>query len=1720
MDAASAVSETRWKSVSNEAQEVSYLSGLIAPSFSWIGHKIIIEQQIIEGLTGLIRKIYAFILSIKHFFLNFEWKSNSELEKEIQKKVVALKGQITLNSPEILRNTEQKKLLDQAFSEVRIAVDYLDEKNDAIVNEIGLIEAIESPKYTSKPILGEIETILEPFSPTEATTRTTIESTPCVESIPFIDLVDLFEEVGSFSRYHYKRLTGSNFNEREASLLEEWIFDLLLLAEDGLIEDFEEAVSELLQAASNSHQGGEDQFLILMETKILLLGLNVYALSHEAELGVEDSKALRQNIEKKLHIIQNVEPQFSSIWEINNPGKSFELPQYYIPENELDIAGGLRDIVNEKAEDDADRQATADWYERHSPSIFKVMQATHLIFSIVGAILVGTTPRPQPQILSKNSHDRLLEHHETENQSANDANVASSNGISQTPSSVTTSSYIFGSAATLASVVGIAFLRQCYKAFKKEVLDQDADIKRLDIVVAKHASREQIPVLNPFTLFLQSKRMPETWNILNRLKQMFDLKGMNSLFKKALSATPKHKIGSLAAPQQVQPVIKAIQAVNPIQAAIVKQFIQNVLYDIARDLNLRRVFRLPFKKKIEPFRIKKRVKENAIVETLQETPKTNSCHQRKIRAEPLKSINITKMKAIAKGWIPIQKKGESSHLSSRPVKKLPKNKAKATETKTRKMPSSPVERNVNSESHTKILKNVEEISQNPPLEQPLFLENLIDTRLDRSNKALSYPIEVLGSRDALKDFYSLINRINEINKSTGEMNIRCEFIDEVNASRLVLGHTTAELETLIVMYPKLAPYFYIQGRRCLALMKDNTTSEFEMMDSDRKLTFRRNFQDDALSCELEILAAKCNETPKIKPSFTANPNYSGTQEDHASLFIDLILRQNLQGVIIGEERLHHMSKIVLIEQMATLKSICEVDYLFLDLCAIDSLQRELDSFFETKKASKFLKRYLKNGCGECGDTKRSYWRLVQAAVEAGIRPVGLSTSRTLELKNGNKVIDAQANAATGAKIIEKIAGTKKYIALVDETAGTCKAMMLSAMCNVAYIEIYDAEDQKATQNICYDSATLTLPVPKFVKKPKPLHSGKDVMVYVMQYINAGDRLFESLKKQIVDQLNHLQCYNSTLETFLDSQSLKFEMMLKMQNLEMKQWIVKNSWRKEVIHGSGDFGQFEKEQKKLERLIVKSINDFLLLFAVQLFGEFKEFMLQVQYGDGIMRTVSLLELTELTNNLFNTERIAIINEHKLWKFPQEKKVELEEGSASISEFEPCGEGYTSGGPRNRKNNPVLPNFFCSRYRSADKSKPFQIFKDFEFSRSATISEFFLHGPEREKVNLKLVEQALQSTGDRYLLKHQEKLKNDNEVVVPFQWVALLTDALAPKLTISLGIHDSSKDEESFLRETIEALEKCKNKKFVCSNDRKKSFTFDIKLWNVACNDLQGWTTMWGWWKSEGSNEKICNENAWSIVKNDVCKAVEILDKNIGFLNDAVDGYLISVVEGLIKNKRSQKALIYSANFEKMIPLNFPTQHNNYIQAADALANVTHQNSQIQHSIFEREYLDLIAIKECILDLRDDLHFIITNKLGDASLDNNLHATSSRLIALGNLLGYAEHVTCRSGKDRTSEADNETKLLIQITEKLGRCPTYWEMEKLPFIDHYRDKMALESGNFDLITEANLGADLGPNLTSCANMPYYEGKNTPEWIEGRKLFLNRLMGATTIFKRPVIT
>ncbi|CUI15655.1 Conserved hypothetical protein [Candidatus Protochlamydia naegleriophila] len=265
-------------------------------------------------------------------------------------------------------------------------------------------------------------------------------------------------------------------------------------------------------------------------------------------------------------------------------------------------------------------------------------------------------------------------------------------------------------------------------------------------------------------------------------------------------------------------------------------------------------------------------------------------------------------------------------------------------------------------------------------------------------------------------------------------------------------HTRHEMHTWASICPDLDPYFsgyksifkgYTRYLMAASIVKQEG-GEFGFWEE--KL---QDVDQEALSSPLCIL-----------PSF---PTFTGSSEEISQLF-EVLLKEH-KGILVGENHDEKLSRKILMEHMAYLASL-GIKTFFLEHCCFDTLQYELDQFFKTQVPSHFLRAFLSSGYGGSIGSS-NYFNLIDAAVQAGIRPVGLEMAitqlvgyKSFEGSDGKARMLAMNMCAK--EIIEREAGESKYMVLVGAGhLSYCDGVPgLSELCHVP--SLFFRESEKKT----------------------------------------------------------------------------------------------------------------------------------------------------------------------------------------------------------------------------------------------------------------------------------------------------------------------------------------------------------------------------------------------------------------------------------------------------------------------------------------------------------------------------------------------------------------------------------------------------------------------------------------------------------------------------------
>ncbi len=463
--------------------------------------------------------------------------------------------------------------------------------------------------------------------------------------------------------------------------------------------------------------------------------------------------------------------------------------------------------------------------------------------------------------------------------------------------------------------------------------------------------------------------------------------------------------------------------------------------------------------------------------------------------------------------------------------------------------------------------------------------------------------------------------------------------------------------------------------------------------------------------------------------------------------------------------------------------------------------------------------------------------------------------------------------------------------------------------------------------------------------------------------------------------------------------------------------------------------------------------------------------------------------------------------------------------TTSSFQAQGVGaYSSQAPRNRTSaTAVVANFFRSRFNIGNKPA-------LDVTRSAITVEFDqADGEERAKTNKVLVKQVLDVQAGNMLEKMsweeiQAAQAEGGPIVLESQTVNLLTPDRVRTWTryseklkrFGARFHHAvtgapADDERSLAKENMKACDSWNGRTQMYRVVDKDGVEHEVEVQysisyfnipnNVMYEKVPGFLTF-------DRGLKRANNRSFAKLEADVGQRLGQLDaqytQQVASLEltqvDSTQTEQLAELEVLRgvkselrkkvskKTRRRRNTKSSRKEFAK-----FQAAANTYAKKLNALKARDDLSDDMKAAIALME--ERSNLEDLFLDTEELFKSGMSRDVTE--MDNNRSALATRIILLGSMMeGREVHFGCRSGKDRTGLVDIEAKLLLTLTEILGRVPSYREMERLPGILELRDKVTLESGNVDDIVRANLGSAIGINTGGCASDPLEEpGHDTPD-------------------------
>lgn len=416
---------------------------------------------------------------------------------------------------------------------------------------------------------------------------------------------------------------------------------------------------------------------------------------------------------------------------------------------------------------------------------------------------------------------------------------------------------------------------------------------------------------------------------------------------------------------------------------------------------------------------------------------------------------------------------------------------------------------------------------------------------------------------------------------------------------------------------------------------------------------------------------------------------------------------------------------------------------------------------------------------------------------------------------------------------------------------------------------------------------------------------------------------------------------------------------------------------------------------------------------------------------------------------------IVHTNQWWTKPYTKDIAFDNGLGEAQvEMKALGQPYSSAAPRNRQdlNNPAVPNFFKTSYipygnknETPNVKNEMAAIKADNLTRSAIPVEFDQKDDKlRQEINHILVKKILEENAKLYLEKNPEMAKK-KKIQLDFSAVTLLSPSAIIDWAHTFNKVAAADNEALLFKESQEAYEFWDQKPLMIKfNGADVEVEFDIIYMNIPCNDVFYKSVKYI--SSSYYKERIANR-----------KAIDKLEK---------------------------KLKTFKSHLEQ----------DTQIFAPELTEDLLQRNKKYQ------------VMEKLMLNIKEMMAIPEHEKL--TRFGNNYYALVSRVLMLNSLLCDRVHFGCRSGKDRTGMCNLELDRLLQHTHILGYVPSIED----DIEDKNRDdigtelthKLFKESGNLDVIPEANLGCALGMNIGACAN-------------PGNKEAKRYALAAAKVFRRP---
>ncbi|KIC74200.1 hypothetical protein DB42_BK00150 [Neochlamydia sp. EPS4] len=424
---------------------------------------------------------------------------------------------------------------------------------------------------------------------------------------------------------------------------------------------------------------------------------------------------------------------------------------------------------------------------------------------------------------------------------------------------------------------------------------------------------------------------------------------------------------------------------------------------------------------------------------------------------------------------------------------------------------------------------------------------------------------------------------------------------------------------------------------------------------------------------------------------------------------------------------------------------------------------------------------------------------------------------------------------------------------------------------------------------------------------------------------------------------------------------------------------------------------------------------------------------------------LLSLTDECFKIYQTAYFqGVVHFNHWWREVYDKTINFskEELGAAQVQLKAVGEPYSSAAPRNRQDtlNPAVPNFFRTTYLPylSSPTSDMKAIKMDNVTRSAIPVEF---DQTNKEIREQINRQIVKKILEEHALEYLKKHSGQASGEIPIKLDFAAVTLLSPSSVLDWANYFgklANADNEAMLLKEAKEAYEYWHRKPLVIKGQE--FQFQITYMNIPCNDLYFKSLEW-------STQAYALE--W--------EANQIAIKHL-----------------------AQKVVEYELAVKKEI------EENN-------------TSPDLKSKMMKVKILqNLLKDVEAILNIPEG------KKL--EAFGNNYYALVSRVLMLTSLVSDGVHFGCRSGKDRTGLANLEVDKLLQLTHALEGYPSLEAEVNEPKIramaKEIGHQLYIDSGNLDVIPEANLGCPLGMNIGACANPGDKEAKEYA--LAGAKAFV----------------